>query len=190
MRWSAGDRGNIQDMRGRSAGMRAGSLGIGGLLIALVLSWATGVDFLSLLGGDGSSEIAGTSGQPVESTPQEERMVDFVDAVANDVQRTWDGLLRNRYQRTQVVGPRAERCADTELMYPLRRLIGDNAVNPEPCEEHARETQRRCDQRMESRSCRGIRHPLRHCHHVSERQLGVHLPHGRPDSVHHRRRIT
>jgi uncharacterized protein len=103
MRWSAGDRGNIQDMRGRSGGMRAGSIGIGGLLIALVLSWATGVDFLSLLGGDGSSEIAGTSGQPVESTPQEERMVDFVDAVANDVQRTWDGLLGNRYQRTQVV---------------------------------------------------------------------------------------
>ena len=34
MRWSAGDRGNIQDMRGRSGGMRAGSLGIGGLLIA------------------------------------------------------------------------------------------------------------------------------------------------------------
>jgi predicted metalloprotease len=30
-------------------------------------------------------------------------MVDFVDAVANDVQDTWDGLLRNRYQRTQVV---------------------------------------------------------------------------------------
>jgi predicted metalloprotease len=103
MRWRAGDRGNIQDMRGRSGGMRAGSLGIGGLLIALVLSWATGVDFLSLLGGDGSSEIAGTSGQPVETTPQEERMVDFVDAVANDAQNTWERLLGNRYQRTQVV---------------------------------------------------------------------------------------
>ena len=103
MRWSAGDRGNIQDMRGRSGGMRAGSLGIGGLLLALVLSWATGVDFLSLLGGSGSSELTGTSGQPVESTPQEERMVDFVDAVAGDVQGTWDSLLRNRYQRTQVV---------------------------------------------------------------------------------------
>jgi uncharacterized protein len=103
MRWTAGDRGNIQDMRGRSGGMRAGSLGIGGLLIALVLSWATGVDFLSLLGGDGSSEIAGTSEQPVETTPQEERMVDFVDAVANDAQNTWMRLLGNRYQRTQVV---------------------------------------------------------------------------------------
>ena len=103
MRWTPGDRGNIQDMRGRSGGMRAGSLGIGGLLIALVLSWATGVDFLSLLGSSGPSEVAGTSGQPVESTPQEERMVDMVDAVANDAQRTWERLLGNRYQRTQVV---------------------------------------------------------------------------------------
>jgi uncharacterized protein len=104
MRWTPGDRGNIQDMRGRSGAMRVGSLGIGGLLVALVLSWLTGVDFLSLLGGGGPQpEVVGTSGQPVETTPQEERMVDFVDAVANDAQNTWDRLLGNRYQRTQVV---------------------------------------------------------------------------------------
>jgi predicted metalloprotease len=105
MRWTAGDRGNIQDMRGRSSGMRVGSLGVGGLLVALVLSWVTGVDFLSLLGGGGGGEPAtvGTSGQPVETTPQEERMVDFVDAVANDTQNTWQRLLGNRYERTQVV---------------------------------------------------------------------------------------
>jgi predicted metalloprotease len=104
MRWSAGDRGNVQDMRGRSSGgMRVGSLGIGGLLVALVLSWVTGVDILSLLGGGAPPETVGTSGEPVQTTPQEERMVDFVDAVAGDVQRTWDTVLGNRYQRTQVV---------------------------------------------------------------------------------------
>ena len=104
MRWSPGDRGNVQDMRGRSGGMRVGSLGIGGLLVALVLSWVTGVDFLSLLGGGGpQSQTVGTSGEPVETTPQEERMVDFVDAVAGDAQDTWERLLGGRYQRTQVV---------------------------------------------------------------------------------------
>ncbi len=104
MRWTPGDRGNVQDMRGRSGGMRVGSLGIGGLLVALVLSWVTGVDFLSLLGGGGPQpETVGTSGQPLETTPQEERMVDFVDAVADDAQDTWERLLGNRYQRTQVV---------------------------------------------------------------------------------------
>jgi predicted metalloprotease len=103
MRWSAGDRGNIQDMRGRSAGMRVGSLGIGGLLVALVLSWLTGVDILSLLGGGSGPQTVRTTGEPVETSPQEERMVDFVDAVADDVQDTWESVLASRYQRTQVV---------------------------------------------------------------------------------------
>jgi uncharacterized protein len=104
MRWTAGNRGNVEDMRGRSGGMRVGSLGVGGLLVALVLSWLTGVDFLSLLsGGDPSSGSVATSGQPIEATPQEERMVDFVDAVAGDTQATWEQLLGSEYQRTQVV---------------------------------------------------------------------------------------
>jgi predicted metalloprotease len=103
MRWTAGDRGNIEDVRGRSSGMRVGSLGIGGLLVALVLSYVTGVDFLSLLGGGGESASVGTTGEPVQTSPQEERMVDFVDAVAGDTQNTWARLLGNRYERTQVV---------------------------------------------------------------------------------------
>jgi uncharacterized protein len=103
MRWTAGDRGNIEDMRGRSSGMRVGSLGVGGLLVALVLSYVTGVDFLSLLGGGGESASVDTSGPPVQTSPQEERMVDFVDAVAGDTQNTWERLLGGRYERTQVV---------------------------------------------------------------------------------------
>jgi uncharacterized protein len=102
MRWTPGNRGNVEDMRGRSGAMRVGSLGVGGLLVALVLSWITGVDFLSLLGGGAPPESVGTSGQ-IETTPQEERMVDFVDAVAEDTQDTWEQVLGGRYQRTQVV---------------------------------------------------------------------------------------
>ena len=103
MRWAPGDRGNIQDARG-SSGMRAGSIGIGGFLLLLLLSWATGTDFLSLLGGGGTSspDSVGTTGA-VRTTPQEERMVDFVDAVAEDTQDTWGRLLGGRYQRTVVV---------------------------------------------------------------------------------------
>jgi predicted metalloprotease len=80
-------------------------IGIGGFLVLLVLSWATGTDFLSLLGGGSnapSSEVTGTTGQ-VETTPEEERMVDLVDAVAGDTQDTWQQLLGNRYERTRVV---------------------------------------------------------------------------------------
>jgi len=102
MRWTPGDRSNIDDERGRTGG-RAVPLGIGGFVVLLLLSWATGTDFLSLFTQQGSpTESVGTSGD-VTSTPAEERMVDFVDAVTNDAQDTWAKLMGGRYRRTQVV---------------------------------------------------------------------------------------
>ncbi len=102
MRWTPGDRSNIEDRRGM--GMRMGApLGIGGLLVVLLLSWVTGVDVLSLLGGGGAppSEYAGTSGQP--ASPEEEQLVLFVDAVMKDAQATWSELLGDRYRETRAV---------------------------------------------------------------------------------------
>jgi predicted metalloprotease len=64
----------------------------------------TGIDFFSMLGGGSSSaptETVGTSGR-VAASPTEEKMVDFVDAVAEDVQDTWEQLLGSRYERTRV----------------------------------------------------------------------------------------
>ena len=103
MQWEPGDRSNIEDARGRSGG-RAIPIGIGGFVLLLLLSWATGKDFLSLLGtGEGApSQTVGTTGE-VKSTPSEERMVDFVDTVTNDAQDAWSQLLGGRYQRTHVV---------------------------------------------------------------------------------------
>jgi uncharacterized protein len=103
MRWTPGDRSNIEDYRGRSGmGLKAGGLGIGGLLVMLILSWATGIDFLSLVGNSGTpTETVGTSGT-VASTPEEEKLVDYVDAVMDDTQETWQKLLGNRYQPTKA----------------------------------------------------------------------------------------
>jgi predicted metalloprotease len=103
MRWTPGDRSNVEDLRGSSGiGMKAGGLGIGGLLVVLLLSWATGVDFLSLVGGGGAPTASvGTSG-PVASSPAEEKLVDYVDAVMNDTQDTWQRLLGDRYQPTKA----------------------------------------------------------------------------------------
>jgi len=84
--------------------MRAGGLGIGGVLVLLILSWATGVDFLSLLGGGGGgapTESVGTSGT-VASSPEEEKLMDFVDAAMGDMQSMWRELLGDRYQPTRV----------------------------------------------------------------------------------------
>src|SRR4029078_5130092 len=99
MRWSSGDRSNIEDSRGRS-GIGGIPIGIGGFVVLLLLSWATGTDFLSLFtnGSSPTRTPTGPTGQ-VQSTPSEERLVDFVDAVAGDTQSTWEQLLGNRYQR-------------------------------------------------------------------------------------------
>jgi len=103
MRWTPGNRGNIEDFRGRTAGGVAG-LGIGGFLVLLLLSWVSGTNLFSLLGTDTSSPSGsvGTSGE-LRTSPAEERLVDFVDAVAGDAQRMWEERLGGRYQRTHVV---------------------------------------------------------------------------------------
>jgi len=104
MRWERGDRSNIEDVRGGGGGgLRVGGLGLGGFVLLLVLSWLSGTNLFSLLGttpsGSGSTGTTGAVG----STPAEERMVDFVDAVTNDAQDTWSQILGGRYRRTRVV---------------------------------------------------------------------------------------
>jgi predicted metalloprotease len=107
MKWTPGDRGNIEDLRGRSGGMRAVPMGIGGVVVLLLLSWATGVDFMSLAGGGAGggapSASVGTSGtDAVATTPEEEKLVDFVDVVMGDTQAMWRRILGDRYQPTRA----------------------------------------------------------------------------------------
>ena len=106
MRWSSGDRRNIDDMRGGGGGFGMVPLGIGGFLLLAVLSAFTGINFFSLLGSGGTtgapSATVGTSGR-VSASPEEEREVDMVDAVAKDAQETWAQLLGDRYERTRIM---------------------------------------------------------------------------------------
>jgi len=102
MEWSPGDRGNIEDRRGSSGRGAAVPIGLGGLIVLGLLSWATGTDFLSLVTDQQQSPVADTGGQ-LQSSPQEERKVDFVDAVAEDVQGAFERKLGARYERTRVV---------------------------------------------------------------------------------------
>src|SRR5919201_1866892 len=103
MQWEPGDRSNIEDDRGRSGG-RMVPIGLGGFVVLLLLSLFTGRNFFALLGtGDTApSSSVGTTGT-LETSPREERLVDFVDTVANDAQGVWQRILGNRYERTKVV---------------------------------------------------------------------------------------
>jgi len=107
MRWTPGNRDNIEDQRGASFGRGGGGmipLGIGGFIVVALLSMYTGIDFLSLLGGGSATTNApvGTSGG-AKGSATEERTVDMVDAVSRDAQETWQGLLGSRYEPTKVV---------------------------------------------------------------------------------------
>jgi predicted metalloprotease len=107
MKWTAGDRSNIEDARGRSGiafGRGAVPIGLGGLVLLALLSWATGTNFLTLLNPTTSDDTTAVGGStPVNATPAEEREVDFVDAVMKDVQSTWSAVLPRAYQPTRVV---------------------------------------------------------------------------------------
>src|SRR6266446_3340643 len=93
MRWTPGDRSNVEDARGRGVGIAGlGSVGIGGFLLLALLS----------PGANPASTTAGNT-PPASTTPAEEREVDFVDAVTKDVQTTWQTILARRYQPTRVV---------------------------------------------------------------------------------------
>jgi len=105
MLWKSGDRSDIEDDRGSSgSGFGAVHLGIGGFLAVLLLSWLSGTNLFTLFdAGTGAPSQSVAAPGPVQSTPQEERMVDFVGAVGKDVQETWARILGERYQRTHIV---------------------------------------------------------------------------------------
>jgi predicted metalloprotease len=64
--------------------------GLGGIVILLVLSFVFGQDFLSLLGGaDGPAVQVQEQAGPLQTTPEEEELVDFVSFVLDDAQATW-----------------------------------------------------------------------------------------------------
>jgi uncharacterized protein len=91
MRWTpGGSRENLEDRRGqgggRGFGLPVGRLGIGGVIVLAILSFIFKVDLLSLLGGGGG---AVSPAAQVPASPEEEQMVEFVNAVNNDVQGTW-----------------------------------------------------------------------------------------------------
>jgi len=70
-------------------------MGIGGAVIALILSLVFGVNIFDSGGGSPVPPQAapGDVQQPVSSTPEEEKRVQFVSFVLDDVQQTWARLL-------------------------------------------------------------------------------------------------
>ncbi|MFN0099904.1 MAG: neutral zinc metallopeptidase [Gemmatimonadaceae bacterium] len=95
MRWTdKGRSSNLEDRRG-GGGRRAGGLGIVGILLALVISFFTGVNPLEILGLVGG--VSGAAGGAQEAAPiedaSEETTVRFLSSALDDAQNTWRSIL-------------------------------------------------------------------------------------------------
>ena len=104
MRWTPGGvSGNIEDQRS-SGGFGGGrGLGLGGLLIAGILTLVFGRDFITPLLMESGGRVA-TSPRVDEARDRaEEPMVKFVSFVLDDAQQTWRKILGPRYQDAKLV---------------------------------------------------------------------------------------
>lgn len=116
MRWTPGRRSeDLEDRRGEAAGYGGGAripgirIGLGGLALLFVLSLVTGQNFLSILT---DAPIAPPEAdraprtEPYQASPAEERLVDFVSFVLDDVQGMWARTLPSagrQYERAKLV---------------------------------------------------------------------------------------
>ena len=95
MRWTSSGRSrNIEDRRAQKpVYRRGGTLGCGGLIFILVISYLMGWNPLPLLlmsgGGGPSQPSAQVEEGPLQTTAQEEQLVDFVSFVLDDAQAVW-----------------------------------------------------------------------------------------------------
>ena len=101
MRWTPGGRSkDLEDLRGQTGGGGGGmmlgrGMGIGGAVIALILSLVFGVNIFDSGGGNPAPQqtTPGAAQQPVSSSPKEEERIQFVSFILDDVQQTWAQLL-------------------------------------------------------------------------------------------------
>jgi uncharacterized protein len=102
MRWTPGrESSNIEDRRGQGGGFMPGGrmgMGLGGAVVMLVLSLIFGRDFVTgSTSTDAAPPPAATANGEVSSSPAEDRLVQFVSFVLDDVQNTWRSILADRH---------------------------------------------------------------------------------------------
>lgn len=108
MRWTPGGQSeDVEDRRGEGGGGRGGGglrLGLGGALILLVLSLLTGRNLFTLVGdAGGGAPASSSSASDPERDQREAPQVQFVSAMLDDMQTTWDKLLPQKYVHAKLV---------------------------------------------------------------------------------------
>jgi len=86
-------------------GGRAIPMGIGGIVLLFILSLVTGRDLVSPVLQQQATAPANPAAadQPLQTTPEEERLVDDLGKALDDLQGTWARLLPGQYRKSTLV---------------------------------------------------------------------------------------
>ena len=90
--------GNVEDRRGGGAA-RAGGLGLGGIVIAVIGGLIFGVNPLQILGLLGGGTSYTTQGTVDTSSPAMQRDLEFVQSVLGDTERVWGDVFNKGGQQ-------------------------------------------------------------------------------------------
>lgn len=94
MKWQGGRRsGNIEDRRGMSGGQKLTLGGIGGVIV-LIIGFLMGGDPSEILNQVQNQAGPATQQGPVESTPEEDRLIEFSDVVLASTEDVWGRLFQ------------------------------------------------------------------------------------------------
>lgn len=98
MKWQGGRRGgNIEDRRGMSTGGKVAVGGIGGIIV-LLIGLFMGGDPAQLLQQMGQAGGGVATEEQYQSTPEEDRLLDFADVVLTSTDDVWTALFRQAGQ--------------------------------------------------------------------------------------------
>src|ERR1700723_3283171 len=108
MRWTPGGlSSDVEDRRGQSGGgFGGGGLGIVGFIILLVISLATGGNYIGAYFSSGGGVAHQQQAGPRAVSPQEDRSAQLASFVLGDAQDTWTQILAKegiRYPRARLV---------------------------------------------------------------------------------------
>lgn len=96
MRWQGRrESQNVEDRRGRSGGVRAGGLGIGGIVLLLAISYFTGQNPADLLSGLDQTGLTGGVEQPA-GPPADDEASRFMRVVLADTEETWSAMFQQQ----------------------------------------------------------------------------------------------
>ena len=113
MQWTPGGvSGDIEDRRGGGGGFRMGGgiggphIGIGGAIVLLILGFVFHRNFLGMFTGDASEPVEAVGPAPAGAGNQD-REVQFVSFVLDDVQKNWEAIFARQggrqYRHSKLV---------------------------------------------------------------------------------------